>query len=80
MTVQLGVAPIISTKTLSKNNSRSLRGVAISSSLLHFGMFAHSTTLISRFSHFKHHRCIYWVYHLLGIPRFTAPRPLGSQR
>ena len=30
------------------NNMRSLRGVTISSSVLNFGMFAHSATLISR--------------------------------
>ena len=42
VTVQLGVA----------NNPRNLRKVTISSSLLNFGMFARSTILISRFSHF----------------------------
>ena len=36
----------------SKHNLRSLRRVAISSSLLNFGMFSHSTILISWFSHF----------------------------
>ena len=42
VTVQFGVV----------NNQRNLRGVTISSSLLNFGMFARSTILISRFSHF----------------------------
>ena len=43
---------IISTNTSSKTNSRSLRGITILSSLLNFGMFAHSKTLISRFANF----------------------------
>ena len=37
---------------VTKNNSRSLRGVIKSSSATNFGMFAHSPTLISRFAHF----------------------------
>ena len=40
---------IILFNTLLNNNSRSLRGVTISSSLLNFGMFPHSTTLIDDF-------------------------------
>ena len=43
---------IISTNTLSKNSSRSLRGVTILCSLLNFPVFARSTTSISRVSHF----------------------------
>ena len=41
---------IISTNTSTKNYSKSLRGVPISFSFLKYGMFACSTTLISRFS------------------------------
>ena len=43
---------IISTNTLSKNSSRSLRGVTVLSSLLNFPVFARSTTSISRVFHF----------------------------
>ena len=42
----------ISTNASSKNNSKSLRGVPMSFSLLHFGMFACSTILISLFPRF----------------------------
>ena len=53
MNVQLGVAEYnISTNASSKNNSKSLGGVPMSFSLLHFGMFASSRILISPFSHF----------------------------
>ena len=45
---------IISTNTLSNNNSTSIRGVTISSSVLNFGMFAHTTTLITLISRFAH--------------------------
>ena len=43
---------IMSTNTSSKNNSKSLRRVTISSSARTFGMFVHSTKLIFRFAHF----------------------------
>ena len=51
MTVQLFV-PKTSTNTSSMNNSKSLRVVTISSSVLNFGLFAHSATFIPRFAHF----------------------------
>ena len=41
----------ISTNTSSNNNSRSLTGVIISPSVLKFGMFVHSATLILQFFH-----------------------------
>ena len=44
--------PTIILTNTSKNNSRSLSAVTILSSLLNFGMFAFSATLILRFSHF----------------------------
>ena len=51
-TVQLDVAKNHINLNVAKKNSRTLRGVTKSSSALNFEMFAHSTTLISRFSHF----------------------------
>ena len=51
-TVQLDVAKNHINLNVAKKNSRSLTGVTKSSSTLNFGMFAHSTTLISRFAHF----------------------------
>ena len=51
-TVQLDVAKNYINLYVAKNNSRSLRGVTKSSSALNFGMFAHSTTLISQLAHF----------------------------
>ena len=51
-TVQLDVAKNHINLNVAKKNSRSLRGVTKSSSTLNFGMFAHSTKLISRFSPF----------------------------
>ena len=51
-TVQLDVAKNHINLNVAKKNSRSLRGVTKSSSTLNFGMFAHSTTLISQLSHF----------------------------
>ena len=47
---------------------RSLRGVTISSSLLNFGMFAHSTTLISR---------LYNIY--FGLPYLSQESMVLSQ-
>ena len=49
MTLQLGLANNLLTNTSSNNNSRSLRGVTISSIVLKFGMFAHSTTSMPQF-------------------------------
>ena len=43
---------IISTNTPTKNDSESLRGAPASSGLLNCGLFACSTTLLLRFSHF----------------------------
>ena len=51
-TVQLDVAKNHINQYVTKNDSRSLSGVTKSSSVLKFGMFAHSTTLISRFADF----------------------------
>ena len=52
---------ILSTNISSKNNSKSMRGVTISSSLLlNFEMFADSTTLTSRFSHFISKAVGFW--------------------
>ena len=49
MTLQLGLANNLLTNTSSNNNSRSLRGVTISSIVLKLGMFAHSATSLSQF-------------------------------
>ena len=49
-TVKLDVVKNHINYYVTKNNSRTLRGVTILSSVLNFGMFAHSTTLISRFA------------------------------
>ena len=68
MTVQLGEAKnhIKLTNTSSKNNSRSLRGVTMSSSLLNSLEIDKSLK--------KHHRYIYWVSHSLG--KIHSIRPL----
>ena len=54
MTVQLGVAIIISTNTSIEIDLKSLRGVPISWNMesLNFRMFACPTLLISQFSYF----------------------------
>ena len=50
-TVQFDVAKNHISYYVTKNNSRSLIGVTKSSIALKFLMFAHSTTIISRFVH-----------------------------
>ena len=49
LSMTLVYPPIILFNTLLNNNSRSLRGFTISSSLPNFGIFPHSTTLIDDF-------------------------------
>ena len=50
-TVQFHVVKNHISYYVTKNNSRSLRGVTKSSSALKFPIFAHSTTIIPRFVH-----------------------------
>ena len=47
LTVRPDIAKNYINEHITKNNSRSLADVTKSSSALNFGMFAHSTTLIS---------------------------------
>ena len=52
LSVQLDVAENYITNRSQRINSRSLRGVIKLTSALNFGIFAHSKTLISQFTHF----------------------------